>query len=388
MKEDTLLAQLGRNSAEHHGIVNPPIYRASTILYGSMAGREKVLEQPYDNVTYGLNGTPTTFAVEEAVAALEHGDRAIAVGSGLAAITIALLAFLKQGDHLLIPDSVYGPTRSFADRRLARMGIEASYYDPTIGSGIADLLRPNTRLIFLEAPGSLTFEMQDVPAIVAVARDRGCITVMDNTWASPLYFRPLDHGVDVSVVAGTKYLAGHSDVMMGFLVSRAEHFPTLKATAGDYGYCAAPDECYLTLRGIRTLGVRMPRHQETGLVLARWLGARQEVARVLHPALPGDPGHALWRRDFTGACGLFAIWLEAYPDASVAAMVDNYRHFGLGASWGGYESLVWPIRKGPPRTAVPSRETGTLIRFHAGLEDAGDLIADLEAGFERLAQAG
>jgi cystathionine beta-lyase len=264
------------------------------------------------------------------------------------------------------------------------MGVTTTYYDPTIGAGIAALVQPNTRLIFLEAPGSLTFEMQDVPAIVAVAKERGCITVMDNTWASPLYFRPLDHGVDVSVVAGTKYLAGHADVMMGFLVCRAELHALLKVTAGDYGFYASPDECYLTLRGIRTLGVRMPRHQETGLVLARWLGQRPEVTRVLHPALPGDSGHAIWQRDFTGACGLFAVWLKPCSEAALAAMVDGYRLFGFGASWGGYESLVWPVRRGLLRTAAPLREDGVLVRFHAGLEDPDDLIADLGDGFDRL----
>jgi cystathionine beta-lyase len=257
MKDDTLLAQLGRRSHEHHGIVNPPIYRASTILFESLAAREAALRQPPPSVTYGLNGTPTSFAVEEAVAALEHGDHAIAVGSGLAAITTALLAFLKQGDHVLITDSAYGPTRSFADRRLAPLGIETSYYEPTIGAGIADLMRDNTRLIFLESPGSLTFEMQDVPAIVAAAKAQGCVTVIDNTWGSPLYFRPLDHGVDVSVIAGTKYLAGHSDVMMGFLVSRAEHFPITAITPHRMiatSRCAACARSVSGCRGIRKLG--------------------------------------------------------------------------------------------------------------------------------------
>jgi cysteine-S-conjugate beta-lyase len=384
MKDETLLAQLGRRSHEHHGAVNPPVYRASTILFRGMAAREEAVRNQAP--TYGLGGTPTTFALEEAVAALEHGEHAVAVGSGLAAVTVALLAFLEQGDHLLMPDSVYGPSRSFADRRLRKLGIETSYYDPTIGAGIAELMRESTKLVFLESPGSLTFEMQDVPAIVAAAKARGCITVMDNTWASPFFFRPLDHGVDVSVVAGTKFLAGHSDVLMGFVVSRAEHFRRLEATAGDFGHYAAPDECYQCLRGMRTLGVRMPRHQENGLALARWLAGRKEVSRVLHPALPGDPGHDLWRRDYAGAPGLFSVRLAPHSESGLAAMIDGYRLFGLGASWGGYESLVWPVRK-LPRSAAPPAEQGTLVRFHAGLEDAGDLIAELEAGFARLARA-
>jgi cystathionine beta-lyase len=385
MKDDTLLAQLGRRSLDNHGIVNPPVYRASTILFAGMAAREEAIRSRAP--TYGLGGTPTTAALEETVAAIEHGDHAVAVGSGLAAITVALLAFLQQGDHLLMPDSVYGPTRSFAERRLTRLGIATSFYDPTIGAGIAALIRQNTKLIFLESPGSLTFEMQDVPAIVAAARARGCITVMDNTWASPFFFRPLDHGIDVSVVAGTKFFAGHSDVMMGLVISGADHFRALEATAGDYGHYASPDDCYQCLRGMRTLGVRMPRHQANGMALARWLAARKEVARVLHPALPEDPGHALWRRDYAGAPGLFSIRLQPHSAAALAAMIDGYRLFGLGASWGGYESLVWPVRT-LPRSAAPPSEPGILIRFHAGLEDADDLIADLEAGFARLARAG
>ena len=384
MKDDTLLTQLGRRSLENHGIVNPPVYRASTILFAGMAAREEAIRNR--ERTYGLGGTPTTDALEETVAALEHGDRAVAVGSGLAAISVALLAFLEAGDHVLMADSVYGPTRSFAERRLKRLGVETSYYDPTIGAGIASLIRDNTRLVFLEAPGSLTFEMQDVPAIVAAAKARGCLTIMDNSWGSPFYFRPLDHGVDVSIVAGTKFYAGHSDVMMGFLVCREPHFRVLETTAGDCGHYASPDECYQCLRGMRTLGVRMPRHQENGLAVARWLAGRKEVTRVLHPALPDDPGHALWRRDFAGAPGLFSIRLGTHDERAVAAMIDGLRLFGLGASWGGYESLVWPVRT-LPRSAAPPAEQGTLIRFHCGLEDAGDLIADLEAGFARLARA-
>jgi len=385
MKDDTLLAQLGRRSLDNHGVVNPPIYRASTILFAGMAAREEAIRTQAP--TYGLGGTPTTAALEETVAALEHGDHAVALGSGLAAMTVALLAFLQQGDHVLIPDSVYGPTRSFADRRLARLGIETSFYDPTIGAGIAALIRQNTKIILVESPGSLTFEMQDVPAIVAAAKARGCLTVMDNSWASPFFFRPLDHGVDVSVVAGTKFFAGHSDVMMGFVISKDAHFRTLESTAADYGHYASPDECYQCLRGMRTLGVRMPRHQANGLALAHWLAGRKEVARVLHPALPDDPGHALWRRDYAGAPGLFSIRLGPHSDAGLAAMIDGYRLFGLGASWGGYESLVWPVRK-LPRSAAPPAEPGTLVRFHAGLEDADDLIADLAAGFARLVGAG
>jgi cystathionine beta-lyase len=320
------------------------------------------------------------------VTALEGGHRGVAVSSGLAAVTVTFCAFLKAGDHLLVPDNVYGPTRVRAcDGILARFGVETGYYDPLIGADITALMRPNTRLVYLESPGSLTFEVQDVPAIAAAARARGVLTVMDDTWSAGVFCKPLQHGVDIVVQSATKYIVGHADAMLGVVVTgTAEQFQAVKWTANALGNCAGPDDCYLGLRGIRTLTTRLGRHQETGLALARWLAQRPEVARVMHPALPDDPGHALWRRDFSGACGLFGVVLRDYPKAAVAAMLDGMKLFAMGFSWGGYESLIVPTYPAKLRTATEWRAPGPSLRLHAGLEDADDLIADLEQGFARL----
>jgi cystathionine beta-lyase len=307
------------------------------------------------------------------------------VGSGLAAVTAPLLAFVGGGDHLLMVDSCYGPSRRFCDNVLRRFGVEVTYYDPLIGAGIEALIRPNTRALFMESPGSHSFEMQDVPAMVAAAKPRGVVTMIDNTWASPLYFKPLEVGVDVSILAATKYIAGHSDVIMGVVTTNEATWERFNAAVRDFGFFAAPDDCYLSLRGLRTIHVRLPRHQENGLRIARWFQRRPEVERVLHPALPEDPGHAIWKRDFTGACGLFGVVFKPVPRAAFAAMIDNYRLFGMGASWGGFESLVMPTFVS--RTATRWEPAGPVARFHIGLEDPDDLIADLEDGFERLRAA-
>jgi cystathionine beta-lyase len=386
-KDETLLAHAGNKPRANFGIVNPPVYHASTILYPTVAALEAALKDKFSGVTYGRNGTPTTFAFEEAVAAVEGGERAIAMPSGLAAIAGILLTFLKTGDHLLVTDSVYGPVRTLCNGTLAGLGIEATYYDPAIGAGIAALIRPNTRLVYLESPGSLTFEVQDTPAIAAAARSLGCLTIFDNTWASPLYFKPFEHGIDISLHAGTKYITGHSDTMMGVVVCGAAHYERLKTAIHGLGYCAAPDDCYLALRGLRTMAVRLARHEETALTLARWLQARPEVARVMHPALPQDPGHQLWKRDFRGASGLFGFALKPCSQAALAAMLDGMDLFGMGFSWGGYESLLIPTKPQALRSAVPWAAQGPCLRLHAGLEDAGDLIADLERGFARLKAA-
>ena len=384
MKEDTLLTTAGRNPEANFGIVNPPVYHASTVLFPTLDALEAAQRQRQPGkVYYGRNGTPTTFALEDAVAAIEGGYRAIAVGSGVAAITAAILAFVKAGDHILIVDSVYGPTRRFCDTVLARFGVETTYYDPLIGGDIANLMRPTTRLVLLESPGSLTFEVQDVPAIVAAAKAAGAATVMDNTWATPLYFKPLAHGVDVSVQAGTKYIGGHSDVMLGMITATEAAYSRVRSAVNDLGHHAAPDDCYLALRGLRTMSVRLKRHHETGLALARWLAERPEVTRVRHPALPSDPGHALWRRDFTGASGLFAFELEPTPRHALAAMLDHLGLFGMGYSWGGYESLLIPADPRQFRTARPWQAQGPLLRVHAGLEDPEDLIADLDRALAR-----
>jgi cystathionine beta-lyase len=389
-RQDTLLTRLGRDPARHHGTVNPPVYHASTILFETLEELEAAIREKVDKGRgyYGRYGTPTSFGFEDAVATLEGGYGAITVGSGLGAITSTLLAFTAAGDHVLVTDSAYLPTRQSCDLLLRRFGVETTYYDPLIGAGIADLIRPNTRVVYLESPGSLTFEVQDVPAIAAAARAAGAVVVVDNTWATPLYFKPFAHGADVSIQAGTKYIVGHADAMLGLIVTTEEHFKRVRRTVVPLGHAPAADAVYLALRGLRTLSVRLARHQETGLRLARWLQGRPEVARVLHPALPDDPGHALWRRDFTGASGLFGVVLaRPYPKRAVAAMCDGLALFGMGVSWGGYESLILPSHLEHARSATVWEAPGPLLRIHAGLEDPDDLIADLEAGFARLNRA-
>ena len=388
MKKDSQIISAGRAPEQNSGIVNPPVYHASTVLFPTVAALRKAIRTPFEGVYYGRIGTPTSFAFEEAITELEGGHRAVSVSSGLAAITIALMATLKAGDHLLMVDTTYNPTRKFCEVTLANLGIETTFYDPLVGANIADLIRRETKVIYLESPGSLTFEIQDVVAITGVARERGVLTIMDNTYATPLFFQPFIHGVDVIVHAATKYIAGHADAMLGAIVTRDKKtFDTVKTMAVALGNSAGAEELFLGLRGLRTLSVRLARHQETGIKLAKWLAARGEVARVIHPALPGDANHELWKRDFSGANGLFAMILRPASDAAVCAMLDGMKHFGMGFSWGGFESLILPVEPWISRTATRWAETGPYIRLHAGLEDAEDLIADLEAGFERLRRA-
>lgn len=385
-KPDTLLAHAGRDPAGNFGVVNPPVYHASTIIHQTVADLEKAQKNRYgiDLVVYGRYGTPTTFALEQAVATLEGGARGLAFCSGAAACYAAILAFVKVGDHILVTDSVYGPVRGFCNGFLTRFGVETTFYNPMIGEGIAALIRPNTRLIYLESPGSLTFEMQDTPAITKLAKARGIKTVFDNTWAAPLFCKPLALGCDVEVIAGTKYIVGHSDTMMGLAVADEENFLKVREAATLMGNHAAPDDCYLALRGLRTAGVRLRQHQATALTLANWLAKRREVARVLYPALPGDPGHKLWKRDCTGASGLFSFILKSgIQKRAVDALLDGMELFGMGFSWGGFESLLVPVYPQHLRTATPWQE-GPTLRVHAGLEDLDDLIADLDAGFNRL----
>ncbi len=388
-KADTLLGHLGRDPKAFHGAVNPPVYHASTILFDSLDAyedRHRYLEK--GKVVYGLLGTPTTFALEEAVARLEGGSGCIAVSSGLAAITGPILALVESGDHILVSDSVYQPTRRFCDHMLRRLGVETTYYDPLIGAGIAALMRQNTRLVFLESPGSLTFEVQDAPAIAAVAKAAGAAVLMDTTWPASLLCRPFELGADISIQAGTKYIVGHSDAMLGLITTNEAFEQKVRLALQELGQCAAPDDVYLALRGLRTLSVRLARHQETGLALARWLAERPEVERVLHPALPGDPGHDLWRRDFSGASGLFGVVLRApCSRAAVAALIEGMELFGLGSSWGGFESLMIAAYPERIRSATTWDAPGRTLRIHAGLEHPADLIADLEAGFERFNRA-
>jgi len=386
-KPDTLLAHAGRDPAGNFGVVNPPVYHASTIVHQSVADLEKAQKNRYgvDQVVYGRYGTPTTFALEQAVAALEGGPRAIAYCSGAAACYSALLAFVKAADHVLVTDSVYGPVRAFCNNFLMRFGVETTFYDPALGQGIAKLFKPNTKLLYMESPGSLTFEVQDVRALVAAAKAKGIKTALDNTWAAPLFFKPLALGVDVEIIAGTKYIVGHSDAMMGLAVATEESFLPVREATTQMGNHAAPDDCYLALRGLRTAGVRLRQHEKTALALARWLEKREEVERVLHPALASHPGNDLWRRDFTGSSGLFSFVLKpGTSKRAVDALLDGMELYGMGFSWGGFESLLVPVFPEHLRSAV-KWQSGPVLRLHAGLEDVDDLIADLEAGFKRLA---
>ena len=395
----TNLVDAGRHLAVPVHTANPPVHRASTVLFDTLAQAEAtghaVGSGARHVTTYGTAGTPTTMALMDALAEVEgsgHAVRAALMPSGLAAITTTLLALLEPGDHLLMCDSTYGPTRVFCDGMLARLGVQTSYYDPVIGAGIDALIRPETRMIWLESPGSYTFEVQDVPAICAVARARGILTAIDNTWASPVFARPFDWGVDVSVLALTKYWSGHSDVLMGAAVAREALWPKLWGAVRELGQCVSGDDAWLILRGLRSADVRMRRHQQNALAVAHWLQRREEVETVLHPALFSHPQHALWRRDFSGASGLFSFSLEpalfAAPGAraAMAALCERRRHFGIGYSWGGFESLIMPARIEHLRSARPWTG-GPLVRVHVGLEDPDDLIVDLQAGFEAMEHA-
>jgi cystathionine beta-lyase len=384
MRMDTILGHAGRAPERFDGAVNVPVIRASTVLFPDVDAHEH--GDRFDGVRYGRHGTSTRFALEEALAQVEGAARVSAVSSGVAAIAVSLLAFTRSGDHILVADNVYGPTRSFCLARLKRNGVETEFYDPAIGAGIARLIRDNTRLVFCESPGSLTFEMQDVPAIAAAARARGIPVLADNTWATPYFFRPYEKGIDVSIHSATKYIVGHADVIMGTIGATEEHWRTIRQTAADYGYTASPDDCYLALRGLRTLAPRLRQQMQNALVVARWLQQRPEVARVLYPALETDPGHALWKRDMTGAASLFGVELQPAPEEAVKAALNSLRYFGHGASWGGFESLVTFPK--PERLRSATRwQSGPLLRLHVGLEDTQDLIGDLASAFDVLRRA-
>ncbi|SIP90827.1 cystathionine beta-lyase [Bosea sp. TND4EK4] len=383
--ERTRLVLAGRDPEDSYGFVNPPIVRGSTVIYSNT---EDFLARKA-RYTYGTAGNPTLDALEAAANTIEGGAGVVAVPSGLMACTLAFLTLLSAGDHVLVTDSVYRPTRNFCDTFLKRMGVETTYYDPMVGADIATLFRPNTKAVWTEAPGSQTFEMQDIPAIVGAARERGILVALDNTWATPLFFDAHGFGVDLSVQAGTKYYAAHSDVLIGTVSARTpELYKALRATWTQLGLIVAPEDAFLTLRGMRTMAIRLKEQMPAGIAMANWLKARPEVARVMHPALPDDPGHALWKRDFTGASSLFAIELAPVSMKAVAAMLDGLSLFGMGASWGGYESLVLPFDCTDYRTATTPGFKGPTIRIHIGLEDLEDLKADLDAGFARLRAAG
>jgi cystathionine beta-lyase len=380
-KDLTRLVHAGREPARHHGFVNTPIYRGSTILFPTV----EALEANAQDFTYGRLGTPTVRALEEAIAELEGGQRTLLTPSGLSAIATSLLAFLAAGDEVLVVDSVYRPARRFCDNVLKRLGVTITYYDPLIGAGIEKLITKKTKVVFTESPGSQTFEVQDVPAIAKVAHAAGAVVILDNTWATPLFFKPFAHGADVSIQAATKYIGGHADIMLGSITMNERTTLAVAKTHEDLGLCTGPEDVYLGLRGLRSLGVRLERHQQSALEMVRWLGERPEVARVIHPGLPSDPGHTIWKRDFTGASGLFSVVLKPVAHDRLATMLDGLSLFGMGYSWGGFESLILPFDPREYRSATKWQAEGPALRLHIGLEDVDDLKADLDAGFARLA---
>jgi cysteine-S-conjugate beta-lyase len=383
----TQVVQAGRRPEWTGAIVNPPVWRASTILYDDVAALKAGQKTNADgNFFYGRRGTPTQWSLADALTEMEPGAAGTMLySSGVAAVTGALFSCLKPGDELLMVDSVYDPTRNFCDGFLKRFGVTTRYYDPVIGADIAALISDRTGAIFMESPGSHSFEVQDVPAIVAVASARKITTLIDNTWATPLFFSAMAHGVDLSVIACTKYIVGHSDVMLGSVTANAATYPALRKTAQMLGHQVGADDAWLAARGLRTLHVRMQQHQASAIRIATWLKAQPEVARVLHPALPDCPGHDLWLRDFTGSSGLFSFILNGGDANASAALIDGLDHFGIGYSWGGYESLAVPSDPTPYRSAVPWPAQGPGIRLQIGLEDPEDLIADLSAGLKRFA---
>ena len=383
----TKLVHGGRRPEWSGRTVNPPVHRASTILFDSVAEIEAAAPE-FGKPYYGLHGTPTHWALSEALTGLEPGaGGTMLYSSGLAAVTSPLLAVLSPGDELLMADNVYGPTRRFCDTFLARLGISTHYYDPLISSGIAELIGERTRAVFMESPGSLTLEVQDVPGICAAAKARGVVTLLDNTWATPLFFPALAAGVDLSILACTKYIGGHADVMLGSVTATEQWYPKLEQTSWDLGHAAGADDCWLALRGLRTLSVRLRHHERNALEVARWLAEQPQVARVLHPALPDCPGHEHFDRDFSGSCGLFSFVLRGGTNEDRAAFIDGLSHFGIGFSWGGYESLATPADPERIRSATSWRAEGPLVRLHIGLEDVEDLIEDLGQGLSRYGAA-
>jgi len=385
MKTATRLVHAGRDPAAQQGMVNPPVYHASTVLFESLDALEAATKNPFEGVYYGRNGTPVQFAFEDAVAELEGAYGAVTACSGLAAIAAALMSVAAAGTHLLVADNVYGPTRSLCDGLLKRLGVKTDYFDPTIdGEAFENLITPDTGAVFLEAPGSLTFEITDVPAIAEVAHCHGLTVLADNTWATPLYCNALALGADISIHAATKYLVGHADAMLGVINCNESHYMRVRKSAASLGYCAGPDDIYLGLRGLRTLEQRLRQHEHNARALADWLAEQPAVTRVIHPARADHPQHRLWQRDFSGSSGLFACQLEACERPQLAAMLDNLELYGMGFSWGGYESLVLPVEPNRSRSATHWDAVGPTLRIHAGMEHIDDLIADLGAGLQRL----
>jgi len=383
-KPATRAVHLGRHPRKFLGAVNTPVFRATTMLFPTVADLDQAALGQYAGIGYGLHGLPTVTDLQASVAAIEGAHAALAVPSGLTATTLPLLALLKTGDHVLVTDAIYGPTRRFCNNHLTRLGVEVSYYDPLLGAAIEREFRPNTRVVFTESPGSLTFCVQDIPAIAEVAHRRGALVITDNSWATPFGFRSFDHGVDVSVHAATKYIGGHSDVLLGLILANEGTFPALHRLWTDMGVTSSPDDCFLALRGLRTLPLRLARHVASAMTIAQWLTTRPEVREVIYPALPGSRGHELWKRDFCGASGLFGVVLQPVAKERVDAMLDGMRLFGMGWSWGGFESLMIPIYPEHVQTATKWDAGGPCLRLAIGLEEPDDLIADLTEGLGRL----
>jgi cystathionine beta-lyase len=383
---NTRLVHAGLSPDQNGGVGSTPVYHASTVYFPSVQEFEARQKDKYNGTFYGRYGTPTTFAFEDAVAELEGGFRSIAVCSGSAAAAGAILGFVGAGDHILLPDTVWGPVRGFCDGFLSRMGIQATYYDPMRPDLLEPLIRDTTRVLYLESPGSVTYEVQDVPAFVAVAKSRGLVTMIDNTWSSPIFFQPLKLGVDVSIIAATKFIVGHSDAMMGLIVCNEASFAPVRNAITDLGYHASPDDCYLAHRGLRTAALRMRQHEKQGVALAQWLSKRPEVARVLHPAMPDHVGHEIWKRDFSGSSGVFGVELKPVPQHTLDAMLREFKVFGIGASWGGLQSIIIATHPDRIRTVSPWKG-GPTLRIHTGLEDIEDLQADLDAAFKRMRAA-
>ncbi len=383
LRSRSRLVHLGRDGEASQGFVNVPPYRGSTVLFPDAA----TLSTEGQRYTYGTHGTPTTDALAEAWTAIAGAAGTALVPTGMAAIALALLSAVGAGDHLLVTDSAYQPARRFCDGMLKRLGVETTYYDPRVGAGVASLFRANTKAVFVESPGSQSLEVQDIPAIAEVAHARGACVVADNTWATPLFFPPHANGVDLAIEAGTKYLSGHSDLLLGLVSANADWLKRLRRAERELAIPAGPEDVYLALRGLRTMELRLREAERQGLALAEWLGARPEVMSVIHPARPDHPDHALWKRDFAGSSGLFSVVLRPASEKAVAAMLDGLELFGLGYSWGGYESLVIPFDCASYRTATRWAPGGPALRFSVGLEDIDDLKDDLARGFERMKAA-
>ena len=383
INKDTKLTLIGRKSFENFGVVNPPIYRTSTVLFQNTKELGKAIKNRFNQTYYGRYGTPTTFALEKAISDLENGHKAIATSSGMSSISISLLSFLSNNDHCLISDCTYYPTKKFAYEILSKFGVKIDFYDPKNLNSLKKKINKKTKIIFMESPASLTFEIEDLSEIVKIAKKRKIITMIDNSWATPLYFSPINHDIDVSILAATKYISGHADVMLGLITVKNEKlYLKIKNTAVNLGDCPGPQECYLGLRGLRTLSTRLEKHRSSALKIARLLENNDKILKVLHPALPKNENYNFWVKYFSGSTGLFSFILKEKSKKKIYKMIDKLRLFKLGFSWGGYESLILPVFPRNERKISKLKSDGIILRVHVGLESADDLIKDLFYAFK------